>query len=350
MRPSRNSKSKGTYICNGVEVVNQGTFSLLDSAGLLACSVKNDGNCLFRALSDQLTGNEHEHLEIRRKVVRFMAKNPAEFEAFITIGGLADQVDRPSRSCKKFKETDVEAMIFPTSDDHSAAFKNHLRRMWEEGTWGDQIEITAFAKCYNLDVKVFWANMGNMEPVFTQADSTGAFRRPCVYIGFNEAAEHYYSVRNKDGPFGGAPQVIEKSPAGSISSSEQSSDSETVMSRKSSKRTSPEDSEEDDDPIRGPIKRQCGMRRELDKGMEQQKAQLINALATQKMIEEEAREAQRLQAEADLELENLRVEDFLERQSLEYETERFQREAEAEGWNMVPQQPQFDSDSVYKID
>ena len=45
--------------------------------------VPGDGNCLFRALSDQLYGEDARHAEIRADVVDYMRRNRGDFEPFL---------------------------------------------------------------------------------------------------------------------------------------------------------------------------------------------------------------------------------------------------------------------------
>ena len=45
--------------------------------------VPGDGNCLFRALSDQLYGEDARHAEIRADVVDYMRRNREDFEPFL---------------------------------------------------------------------------------------------------------------------------------------------------------------------------------------------------------------------------------------------------------------------------
>lgn len=40
-------------------------------------------NCLFRALSDQLSGSSRNHLDYRRAVVQYMKDFRADFEPFV---------------------------------------------------------------------------------------------------------------------------------------------------------------------------------------------------------------------------------------------------------------------------
>ncbi|CEG39200.1 OTU (ovarian tumor)-like cysteine protease [Plasmopara halstedii] len=50
--------------------------------------IRKDGNCLFRALSNQLYGHERRHLELRRRLVDFIDLKRAFFEPFVTKEGV----------------------------------------------------------------------------------------------------------------------------------------------------------------------------------------------------------------------------------------------------------------------
>lgn len=45
--------------------------------------VMGDGNCLFRAVSCALHGNENQHMAIRQATVRFMKQHPDNFAPFV---------------------------------------------------------------------------------------------------------------------------------------------------------------------------------------------------------------------------------------------------------------------------
>ncbi|GCB71876.1 OTU domain-containing protein 3 isoform X2 [Scyliorhinus torazame] len=51
--------------------------------GLKLREVPGDGNCLFRALGDQLEGHSRNHLKHRRETVDFMVKHRQDFEPFV---------------------------------------------------------------------------------------------------------------------------------------------------------------------------------------------------------------------------------------------------------------------------
>jgi OTU domain-containing protein 3 len=51
--------------------------------GLYAASTIGDGNCLFRALSDQLYGTESRHFQLRRDVCDWIEQHKTRYEPFV---------------------------------------------------------------------------------------------------------------------------------------------------------------------------------------------------------------------------------------------------------------------------
>jgi OTU domain-containing protein 3 len=78
---------------------------------LLGLRVKNitaDGNCFFRALSDQLQGDEGQHSELRAQVCALMAEQAEDFAPFV-------------------------------EDDQT--LETYLARMKREGVWAGHMEL-----------------------------------------------------------------------------------------------------------------------------------------------------------------------------------------------------------------
>eukprot|EP01127_Copromyxa_protea_P015192 TRINITY_DN4332_c0_g1_i1.p1 TRINITY_DN4332_c0_g1~~TRINITY_DN4332_c0_g1_i1.p1 ORF type:complete len:121 (-),score=16.31 TRINITY_DN4332_c0_g1_i1:60-422(-) len=55
----------------------------LEAIGLTIKDVAGDGNCLFRAMADQMTGDPSLHSSYRSGVCDFLAKNRQDYEPFI---------------------------------------------------------------------------------------------------------------------------------------------------------------------------------------------------------------------------------------------------------------------------
>ena len=83
--------------------------------------VAGDGNCLFRALSDQLHDSAEGHVQTREDVVRFIEEHRADFEPFV-------EDDEP--------------------------FDRYVARMRRSGTWGGHLELQAASLCYRANIFV----------------------------------------------------------------------------------------------------------------------------------------------------------------------------------------------------
>lgn len=55
----------------------------LRALGLYAASTLGDGNCLFRALSDQLYGTDSYHAKLRQQVCDWIANHKPRYEPFV---------------------------------------------------------------------------------------------------------------------------------------------------------------------------------------------------------------------------------------------------------------------------
>lgn len=53
----------------------------------------------------------------------------------------------------------------PTAQEIDRVFEAHLKQMAQGGTYGDNMEITAFCRAFNVDVKIYQAYFAYMVPV-----------------------------------------------------------------------------------------------------------------------------------------------------------------------------------------
>ncbi|KAH0605527.1 uncharacterized protein H6S33_004749 [Morchella sextelata] len=166
-------------------------FPLLAGVGLYASDISGDGNCLFHALSDQIYGHENNHVEIREKVVE--RKTHAEyFKLFL-------DVDTARRAPKRKAHT-AGSTVGPTVDAIDKAFAQHLKTMSQPGVYGDNMEISAFAREYNCDVKIYQREFAYV------VSGGGDGSKKTAHIAYH-TWEHYSSIRNRDGPHTGSPNV-----------------------------------------------------------------------------------------------------------------------------------------------
>ncbi|KZT34953.1 cysteine proteinase [Sistotremastrum suecicum HHB10207 ss-3] len=174
--------------------------SQLRSLGLYAAPILGDGNCLFRALSDQLFGVPSHHLTLRKEICDWMAARKERYEPFV-------------------------------EDDRGLDV--HLRNMREQGTYGGHLELSAFAHLKRRNVKVIqpglvyvieWAGGSDPEELRREEkrrkgkgkevdnESDDEDEDTAVYVAYHDW-EHFSSVRNLKGPHQGRPHVVESSPA-----------------------------------------------------------------------------------------------------------------------------------------
>ena len=97
----------------------------LGTLGLTLKQIPGDGNCLFRALGDQLHGNSNDHFLYRTKVVNYMRQNREDFEPFV--------------------EDDI-------------SFDSHLSSLAESGTFAGNDSIVAFARLHDITVVIHQLN------------------------------------------------------------------------------------------------------------------------------------------------------------------------------------------------
>ncbi|KIW01946.1 uncharacterized protein PV09_06784 [Verruconis gallopava] len=175
-------------------------FPLLPDLGLYAADIKGDGNCLFNALSDQIYGDQTRHLDIRARVIEFMREHADYYKGFLDVqpgGGTRRNPKRKNAGAYSSPST----YKAPTPEEIDRAFEQHIQRMAKGGTWGDNMEIVAFAAAFNTDVRIYMSDFTYMVP--GQGDESS---RGIAHIAYHEW-EHYSSIRNIDGPHTGLPHV-----------------------------------------------------------------------------------------------------------------------------------------------
>ncbi|XP_077371220.1 OTU domain-containing protein 3 [Festucalex cinctus] len=128
----------------------------LQSMGLKLREVPGDGNCLFRALGDQLSGHSQSHLELRQETVQYMMSHRQDFEPFV--------------------EDDIP-------------FTDHLSNLAQPGTFAGNDAIVAFARSQQVKVVIHQLNT----PLW---EINGTEKQMCreLHIAYRYG-DHYDSVR-----------------------------------------------------------------------------------------------------------------------------------------------------------
>ncbi len=112
------------------------------------------GNCLFNALSDQLYGDQSKHHDIRSAVIDYMREKASYYKQFIVVhpGGGARR--NPKRKNAGSFSTPFNA-AGPTAAEIERVFEGHLQQMACGGTYGDNMEISAFSSKFGVAVKIY---------------------------------------------------------------------------------------------------------------------------------------------------------------------------------------------------
>ena len=127
----------------------------LQDKELLIKDMEGDGNCLFRAVADQVYGRQQLHRLIRQKCMDYLEANQAYFQAFV-------------------------------SEEN---FGEYVQRKRQEGVWGDDVELQAISEIYNRPIEIY---AYAAEPMRTFHEQKEALLLPIrlSYFGQN----HYDSI------------------------------------------------------------------------------------------------------------------------------------------------------------
>ncbi|NXY85705.1 OTUD3 protein, partial [Alcedo cyanopectus] len=131
----------------------------LRALGLKLREVPGDGNCLFRALGDQLEGHSRNHLRHRQETVEFMLQRREDFEPFV--------------------EDDVP-------------FDKHVANLAKPGTFAGNDAIVAFARNNQLNVVIHQLNA----PLWQIQGTEKQGRVRELHVAYRHG-QHYDSVRSQ---------------------------------------------------------------------------------------------------------------------------------------------------------
>lgn len=67
-------------------------------------------------------------------------------------------------------------------EESNQAIETRLKEMAKDSTWGEAIEISAFTKAYNMDVRIFATEYSHY---IRAVEDEGAVQRPIAYIAYH---------------------------------------------------------------------------------------------------------------------------------------------------------------------
>lgn len=130
----------------------------LAGMGLQLRDIPADGNCLFRALGDQLEGHCRNHFRHRAEVVNYMRMHRTDFEPFV--------------------EDDV-------------SFDQHVSNLQKLGTHAGNDAIVAFAKVNSLEIII---HQLNQKPFMISGPNVSCSDTRQLHLAYHNG-DHYSSVR-----------------------------------------------------------------------------------------------------------------------------------------------------------
>ena len=138
---------------------------------VLICSIAGDGNCLFRALSQAVTGSQDQHLLFRAYIVNHM-------------------LDSTVKNAMK--------QLFVHKKDQNCTFENYLINMERPGVWGTEQEIASAAsllQCSIICHSKYSSNrkfcLQHFPPHFVSSSACNSTcLHPSIYI-VNTSGTHY---------------------------------------------------------------------------------------------------------------------------------------------------------------
>lgn len=124
--------------------------------GLCIRDVSNDGNCFFRAVSDQLYGSEDYHMKLRERACDYLMAHKEHYRFFV---------------------------------DDEQTFDDYVAEMRTDGVWADNLELQAISMACNVNIRVHQSG----KPSYDIRNHT-AKDANVIHLSYH-FGEHYASVR-----------------------------------------------------------------------------------------------------------------------------------------------------------
>ncbi|KAH9119051.1 hypothetical protein LEN26_011817 [Aphanomyces euteiches] len=169
----------------------------LDKLGCQLVTIDSDGNCLFRALSDQIYGDQSHFAEIRA-VTSFATLVLESFQA----QRIVEYIKHTKKSLNHLWKMRKSLITYVRSTAIDLICFQYCNRMMEDGVWGGNLELYVATQVWQHNIVVHQVD-GNRTTIDCGENDADSFHI-CYY---ND--EHYDSVRSANDDLTGAPMPIE---------------------------------------------------------------------------------------------------------------------------------------------
>ena len=183
----------------------------LDALGLREKVVSGDGNCQFRALSDQLFRTPEYNKDVRKNVVGQLRKHASRYAAYVVavdeadVDGEENNNGDSSRSRSGSKNATSSSQSSTEVNKSSffmmqTAYSNYCDDMSLDGTWGDHVTLQAAADFYGAQITVVtsYSDNGVLEitPIRTSYFNNFGYDSPPDDDGKNSSWSEKFGERN----------------------------------------------------------------------------------------------------------------------------------------------------------
>lgn len=112
-----------------------------------------------------------------------MRENADYYKSFIDVHPGGGTRRNPKRKNVGSYSSPAPVTTAPSEADIDRVFQSHLDSMAKGGTWGDNMEITAFSSAFNIDVKIYQRDFAFM--ISGPNSDTQDERRPVAHIAYH---------------------------------------------------------------------------------------------------------------------------------------------------------------------
>jgi len=166
-KKNKGGRNKSNSVVEDIELAR-----LLADDGYIIRSMAADGNCLFRSIADQLHDNPSEHVEYRKRIMRYIKQNKEHFQFFI-------------------------------EDDES--FEDYVSRLQNNNEWGGNLELYAASQCLNISIVIHQLDAPNYVIQAADVQRNGhreihlSYHGECHYNSVHAIGEDAYSSSSTKG-------------------------------------------------------------------------------------------------------------------------------------------------------
>ncbi|CAI0406977.1 unnamed protein product [Linum tenue] len=160
----------------------------LEPLGLTVNEIKPDGNCLYRAVEDQLAllsggSSPYNHQDLRKMVADYMRQNSSDFLPF-------------------FLSENASAAAAEDSSDSSLAdrFESYCEEVESTAAWGGQLELGALTHCLKRPIMIYSGSFPDVEmgQEYKSGGGNELSNGEIIMLSYHKHAfglgEHYNSV------------------------------------------------------------------------------------------------------------------------------------------------------------